>query len=105
MQAVVSLPQRREQRRVANALHKKARPGGPQLRLVVVGAHVQVEAASVLSRVESERLFAERLHKTQRIHPAQVGVWRRYPAAHLARQKRNLPSVPLTRESCLDFLC
>lgn len=74
MQAVVPVPQRREQRRVADALHKKAGPGGPELRLVVVGTHVQVEAARLLSRVESERLLAEHLHKAQRIHPAQVGV-------------------------------
>lgn len=73
MQAVVPVPQRREQRRVADALYKKTGAGGAQLRFVVVGAHVQVQAPCVLSRVESERLLAKYLHQAQRIHPAQVG--------------------------------
>lgn len=94
LQTVVPVPQRREQRRVADALHKKAGPGGPQLRLVVVGAHVQVEATRLLSRVEPERLLAEHLHKTQRLHPAQVGV-RLTLSPRASRSSKAKPFVPL----------
>lgn len=42
VQAVVPVSQRREQRRVADALYKKISAGSAQFRFVVVGAYVQV---------------------------------------------------------------
>lgn len=83
---------------MADALHKEAGPGGPQLRPVVVGAHVQVEAARVLPRVEPERLLAEHLHKAQRIHPAQVGV----RSASPSRASRPSERDPPARRAQLD---
>jgi len=107
VQTVVSVSQRREQWCVADALHKKACPGSPQLRLVVVCAYVQVETACVLSCMESERLLAKHLHKTQRIHLAQVGVRRRCLSHASRSSKTKIPFVLLTQiyfESNFDWL-